>query len=119
MLSIKKRFCVFLAVMSSAGLASPLQAAIFHFMQIEQVIAGVEGDTSVQAIQLRMRFAGQNFTTGTRLVAYDAQGLNPVVLFTIPTSVGNGAAGARILLATSSFASHVSPSITPLRPILF
>ena len=33
--------------------------ATFHLMQIEQVIGGVNGDTSAQAIQLRMRFAGQ------------------------------------------------------------
>ncbi|MCH7573407.1 MAG: hypothetical protein IH891_10890 [Planctomycetes bacterium] len=112
MLSIKKRFCVFLAVMSPAGFTSHLQAT-YHLMQIEQVIAGVDGDTSAQAIQLRMRFGFQNVVAGKRLIAYDAQGLNPVVLLTIPTNVGNGAAGARILLATSSFASHVSPSITP------
>ena len=112
MLSIKKRFCVFLVLMSPAGFTSHLQAT-FDLMQIEQVIAGVEGDTSAQAIQLRMRFAGQNLTYAQRLIAYDAQGLNPVVLFTFPiTAVSNNAAGSRILLVTSSFLSHVSPSIT-------
>jgi len=112
MLSIKKRFCVFLVLMSPAGFTSHLQAT-FHLMQIEQVIAGVEGDTSAQAIQLRMRVCCQNFTTGKRLIAYDAQGLNPVTLITIPGNVSIGIAGSRILLATSSFASHLSPSITP------
>lgn len=113
MLSIKNRFCVFLAVMSPAGFTSPLKAT-FDLMQIEQVIAGVDGDTSAQAIQLRMRFFGQNSTYTLRLIAHDAQGLNPVVLFIFPiTTVSNNAAGSRILLATSSFASHVSPSITP------
>ena len=113
MLSIKKRCCVFLALISSAGFTSHLQAT-YHLMQIEQVIAGVEGDTSAQAIQLRMRISGQGVAiAGKRLIAYDAQGLNPVVLFTFPSNVSNNVAGARILLATSSFASHVSPSITP------
>jgi hypothetical protein len=36
----------------------------FHLMQIEQVIGGVNGDTSAQAIQLRMRAAGENFVSG-------------------------------------------------------
>ena len=112
MLSITKRFCVCLAVISSAGLSTPLQAA-FHLMQIEQVIAGVEGDTSAQAIQLRMRFALQNFVFRTRLIAYDAAGSNPVVLITFSGDVTNNAAGSRILVATSSFAAHLSPSITP------
>ena len=113
MLSITKRFCVLLAVMSSAGFTYYLPAT-FHLMQIEQVIAGVEGDTSAQAIQLRTRSLYQGLAIlGKRLVAYDAQGLNPVVLLTIPGNVFNNATGARILLATSSFASHVSPSITP------
>lgn len=34
--------------------------ATFHLMQIEQVVGGVCGDTTSQAIQLRMRDAGQN-----------------------------------------------------------
>ena len=112
MLSITKRFCVCVAVISSAGLSTPLQAA-FHLMQIEQVIAGVEGDTSAQAIQLRMRFALQNFVFRTRLIAYDAAGSNPVVLITFSGDVTNNAAGSRILVATSSFAAHLSPSIMP------
>ena len=41
------------------GLLVPLPAfASFHLMQIEQVIGGVHGDTSAQAIQLRIRFPG-------------------------------------------------------------
>ena len=38
--------------------------ATFHEMQIEQVILSVNGDTTAQAIQLRMRAAGQNFVSG-------------------------------------------------------
>ena len=111
-MSINKRFCVFLALISSTVFTSHLQASV-HLMQIEQVIAGVEGDTGAQAIQLRMRFAGQNITAGTSLKAYDAQGTHPVELIQILVNVPNNAAGSRILLATSSFASHLSPSITP------
>jgi len=113
MFSINKRFYVFLVLMSPAGFTSQIQAT-FDLMQIEQVIAGVDGDTSAQAIQLRMRFFGQNLTYRSRLRAHDASGANPVLLFTFPlTGVSNDAQGSRILLATSSFAAHLSPSITP------
>ncbi len=44
--------------LAAMALALPAQAT-FHFMQIEQVIGGVNGDTTAQAVQLRMRPAGQ------------------------------------------------------------
>jgi glucose/arabinose dehydrogenase len=87
--------------------------ASFHLNQIEQVIGGVNGDTSAQAVQLRMRFAGENFIVGGKLIAFDATGNNPITLITFPSSVSNGAQGARILITTASFASH---EITPVAP---
>lgn len=84
--------------------------ATFHFMQIQQVIGGVNGDTSAQAIQLRMLLAGQNFLNGAaRLVAYDATGSNPVVITTFPSP--NPASGAcrEILIASDNFAVMTIP----------
>ena len=49
-----------LAALASLALALPVQAS-FHLMQIEQVIGGVNGDTTAQAVQLRMRSFGGNF----------------------------------------------------------
>jgi hypothetical protein len=72
-------------------------------MQIEQIIGGLDGDVTAQAIQLRLRTGGQNFVGGTKLVAYNATGGGAVTLITIPSSVTNGAAGANILLTTPSF----------------
>ena len=101
-----------------AGLAiatvslSPAEAS-FHFMQIEQVIGGVGGDTTVQAIQLRMRSAGQGQVQFGRLVVRDSAGLNPIVLATFSGPVTNGATGSRVLIASSNFASHTSPPVTP------
>ena len=37
-------------------------------MQIEQVIGGVNGDTTAQAVQLRMRATGENFVAGGKLI---------------------------------------------------
>ncbi len=55
-----------LALFLLVVLTLPAQAS-FHLMQIEQVIGGVNGDTNAQAIQLRMRFAGQNLVGGDDL----------------------------------------------------
>jgi hypothetical protein len=48
-----------------------------------------------------------------RLVAWDAQGLNPVVLVDMETDVPNGALGDRVLIATPAFAAHTSPEAKP------
>ena len=56
-------------VENSAGRAASPAAVSFHFMQIEQVIGGVNGDPSAQAIQLRMRTCFQNQVQQARLVA--------------------------------------------------
>ena len=99
-----------LAALISLACAVPLHAS-FHLMQIEQVIGGVNGDTTAQAVQLRMRVTGENFVNGGKLIAFDAAGNNPITLITFPSNVSNGAAGSRILIATASFASHETSSI--------
>ncbi|MCC7293985.1 MAG: hypothetical protein IT449_18140 [Phycisphaerales bacterium] len=91
--------------------AADASAVSFHLMQIEQVIAGVDGDTTAQAIQLRMRSAGQTFISGARLVAVDAAGANPVILVNFGTNVSNGAMGDRVLIATANMSSHTSPPL--------
>lgn len=88
--------------------AAPAVAS-FHFMQIEQIIGGYCGDPSAQAVQLRMRFAGQNFVSGSRLVAHDAAGENPVILIAFPGNVNGSAAGSRILAATADFVAAGGP----------
>jgi hypothetical protein len=67
-----------LAALMSLALALPAKAS-FHLMQIEQVIGGVNGDTTAQAVQLRMRVAGQNQVDGAELVAFDPAGNNPII----------------------------------------
>jgi hypothetical protein len=88
--------------------------ASFHLMQIEQVIGGATGDPTAQAIQLRMRFAGEHFLSAARLRAWDAAGLNPVLLADPNTDLtGPSQVGDHILIATSSFAAATSPSAAP------
>ncbi len=85
----------------------------FHLMQIEQVIGGVNGDPTAQAIQLRMRSAGQNVVSQASLWATDATGANRVLLLNIASNVSSSAAGAHVLLATSNFSNYVSGAFTP------
>jgi hypothetical protein len=95
-----------------AAMALTLPAyATFHLMQIEQVIGGVNGDTSAQAIQLRMRFAGQDLIVGTTIVAVDAAGNNPITILTLPSNVSIDSGGSRILIATANFANYEATPI--------
>jgi hypothetical protein len=100
---------VFLAL---ALLPRPALAA-FHLMEIEQVIGGVGGDTSAQAIQLKMRTTGQNLLSGAaRVRVFDANGLNPIPLITFASNPASGAC-REILLATPGMAAKTSPALTP------
>src|ERR1700730_17968511 len=91
-----------LAALILFACAVPLQAS-FHLMQIEEVIGGVNGDTTAQAVQLRMRAAGETFVAGGKLIAFDAAGGNPMTLLKFPSNVSNGASGSRILITTAVF----------------
>ena len=82
-------------------------------MQIEQAIVSVNGDTTAQAIQLRMRVAGQNFVSGGKLVVFDATGLNPITVVDPTTNVANGAVGDHVLIASATFPSHTTPMAVP------
>jgi len=87
--------------------------ATFHLMQIEQVIGGVNGDVTAQAVQLRCRAVGQNLVSNGRLRAWDASGANPVMVIDTTTNVPNGATGSRILITSANFNSHTSPTTVP------
>jgi hypothetical protein len=87
--------------------------ATFHLMQIEQVIGSVNGDTTAQAIQLRMRAAAQNFVSGGKLVVFDAAGLNPITVVDPVSNVANGAIGDHVLIASATFPSHTMPAAVP------
>jgi len=99
-------------ILSSMALIASAHAT-FHEMQIEQIVGGVNGDTSAQAMQLRMRNPDENMVAGAQLVAFDAAGKNPVVLITFPSNVSVAATGARILITTSTFNSHLANPVAP------
>jgi hypothetical protein len=104
--------CGLIAVLSVLALQSTAYAT-FHLMQIEQVILSVGGDTTAQAIQLRMRAVGQNFVSGGKLVVFDAAGQNPITVLDVATNVANGAVGDHVLITSATFPSHTTPMAVP------
>jgi hypothetical protein len=94
------------------GWPDGLQAS-FHFNEIQQVIGGVETKTSAQAIQIRMRQAGQELITDCRIRAFDAQGNNPVVIVKFDRDVVNARAGDTILITSATFNSLTDPPTVP------
>lgn len=93
-------------LMLSCVLGTQTVEGSFHFMQIEQIIGGVNGDTTAQAIQLRTRASAQNHVQSAKIEVLDAAGANPILLENIATSVPNGQAGRRILLTTPNFSNY-------------
>lgn len=102
-------------VFACVALVAPASAT-FHFMQIEQVIGSLNGDPAAQAVQLRMRSAGQNLVSSSKLWAANAMGSNRVLLIDITTNVSTSTSGSRILLTTAAFTTAmqaVSPTFSP------
>lgn len=87
--------------------------ATFHLMQIEQVIGGVNGDTTAQAIQLRMRNAGQTQMQSGKLVVRNSFGTSPIVVATFSGPVPNQGAGTRVLIASPNFSQYTIPTVVP------
>src|SRR5262245_23143181 len=90
-------------VTALAASACIAQTDTFHLMQIEQAIGGLGGDATKQAIQLRMRSAFQNFVSEGRLIAWDKNGQNPVMVTDFPNDVANFDFGARVLIVSPGF----------------
>jgi hypothetical protein len=103
-----------IGVVAGAGICTGALAfdpQSFHLMQIERMVGGVNGDTSAQAIQLRMRSFGQEFVSLGRLMAYDANGENPIVLMDPKTNVPNGDTGDTVLFVTDAMKNFTDPPV--------
>lgn len=107
-----KIICSFFTLLGLLVL-QPTAHATFHLQQMEQVIGGVNGDTTAQAIQMRMRATGQNFVSGAKLIAFDAAGQNPITILDLTSDVANGAVGDHVLIVSANFPSHTTPTTVP------
>jgi len=100
-----------LAVLASGLLLAATAHASFHIMQVEQVIGGVGGDASAQAIQLRMRSSFQNQMQLARINVRDANGANPILVVDMTHPVANSNTGDRVLIASTGMAGDLA--LTP------
>lgn len=87
-----------MGIMVSARDAS----AAFHLIRIHAVMAGVNGDNTIQYVELRMCSGGQPLLAGHTLKFYDGSGTLKAT-FTFPSNVSNASAGDSILVATSEY----------------
>ncbi len=79
--------------------------ATFHLNEITKVMVGMNGNNTIQAVELKMLTNGEYLVSGASIVVYDAAG-NPVAtLGTFSGPVPSGIAGKRILCATPNFAT--------------
>jgi hypothetical protein len=83
----------------------------FHLVEINKLLVGYNGNTAIQAVELKLLSGGENFVGGALVAVYDSLGDPVATLGTFPGNVPNGVAGDRILCATAAFASAFS--ITP------
>lgn len=105
------RFSRILAAGVVAALAGSAHAT-FHLIQIEQIIGGVNGDTTAQAIQIRFRAAGQHLQSQGRFRVWDANGANPIVIIDQASNLaGPSQAGDHVLFASANFVSHLDAPI--------
>ncbi len=78
--------------------------ASFHCMRIHAVMAGLNGNSSIQYVELRMDQPGQEFVALQPLQFFDAAGVLKAT-FTFPVNVTNASTGDSILVATSEFSA--------------
>ncbi len=99
---------VLLTVTLVALLARPAHGeeqtpASFHIVNITKLMAGYNGDTSIQAVELKMTAGGQNLVNGLSIAAYNGSGALLATLGTFAGNVPNALNGDRILCATTNF----------------
>src|SRR3990170_4627488 len=86
-----------------AALADPRSAyAAFHCMRIHAIMAGFNGDNTIQYVELRMNAVGQSLVSGHQIKFYANDGLLKAT-FTFPGNVATGSLGDSILVGTQEF----------------
>lgn len=103
------------ALLSLLTLLHPVSAhAAFHLNEITKVMVGLNGNNTVQAVELKMLATGENLVTGMSIKVYDGGGVQRDSLGSFAGSVPNGIAGRSILCATPNFAAifGITPDLT-------
>jgi len=110
------------AITSRPAHGDPQAPQTFHLAEIYKIMAGYNGNTAIQAVEIRMNATGENLVNGASIVVYNADGTTSTNLGTFAADVPNGVAGGRILCATTGFQTTFgitadltfSPGIIPM-----
>lgn len=81
------------------ALAHPAHA-LFHASVIDEAYLGNDADTTGQFLEIRMKFAAQNFVSNSVITTFGCDGSNPTDLLVIPTDLANQGTNVRWLMAT-------------------
>ena len=84
--------------------ALPARGA-FHVAHISEVMTSLNGDASVQFVEIEMAAAGQTITTDSVLGAFAADGNYLGDILVVPSNLSNAGAGVSWLMATAEFAA--------------
>ncbi len=79
--------------------------ALFHVVNIDEVMSGLGGDPTAQYVEIRMLAPTQNFASHSRLTAFNCNGSSSTVLLEVPTDLCNGGTNVRWSMGTASWAS--------------
>jgi hypothetical protein len=102
----RSRFRAGLALLPLLALLhSASTEAAFHLNEITKVMVGLNGNTTIQAVELKMLAINENLVGGMQIRVYDAAGTFVDSLGTFTGSVPGSAAGQSILCATPNFAT--------------
>ena len=101
-----------LALLTLLALLHPVSAdAAFHLNEITKVMVGLNGNNTIQAVELKMLAGLENAVGGMSIKVYNAAGAQVDSLGSFTGPVPNGIAGRFILCATENFAAAFG--ITP------
>jgi hypothetical protein len=100
-----------IAVVFAIAVAARPAGAVFHDAVVHELMAGAEGDATVQYVEIRMLSGGQNAVARTRLAAFSCTDPVGVVRFDITGNVSASGADVRWIMASPTFAA--AAGITP------
>ncbi len=98
-----------LAFLAVATAATPA-AAVFHIAHIHRILTGLDGTTDVQFVEIQMDAVGQGIVSGSKLLAFDADGSFSHVVLVVGGNVSSGS-NRPWIMASAAFeeASGIAP----------
>lgn len=88
---------------SRPAYGDPESPAAFHLVEITKIMVGFNGDTDIQAVEMKMLGPGENLLSTMAIATYNGAGVKQATLGTFAASVPNALTGDNVLCATAKF----------------